>query len=558
MQQYRYKHGNMYWYKNAIIYSLDVRTFKDSNGDGTGDLTGLMQCLDYLAGLGINCLWILPFYPSPGKDGGYDITDHYDVDEKLGTLQEFILLVDKAKELGIRILVDLVVNHTSDQHPWFREARRDPNSKYRKYYIWAREKPENDSPDPIFKGVQDSNWAYDETAGEWYYHTFYDFQPDLNVSNPAVQEEIRNVVRFWLELGVHGFRIDAVPHMLRQKGTEQFDGDPHDFLRELRKFAVTRDPDVVLMGEADTKPYNYKDFFGNGDQLHMLLNFYLNNYLFLALARQSAEPLTHSLKILPHVNTVEQFANFIRNHDELDLERLTAEERELVMKQFAPEDDMRIYGRGIRRRLPPMLHNDSRRIKLAYSLLFSLPGTPVLRYGEEIGMGDLLSQKERYSVRTVMQWAHTANGGFSSAPADQLVQPAISSGEYSFEKVNVYEQAHQPASLLNTISIMINTRKAYPAFGWGWYDIVETDHPGVLAHISRQGTSIAITLHNFTEQECSVTLDLPEGDGRCITEILSDHPYETFDGQWDHIRIGPYGYRWLYRWPLPPVEGVAH
>lgn len=542
-----------YWYKNAIIYSLDVKSFRDSNGDGIGDLGGLMQSLDYLACLGINCIWMLPFYPSPLKDGGYDIIDHYNVDERIGTLQEFVHFVEMAKERGIRIMTDLVVNHTSDQHPWFREARKNKHSVFRKYYIWSEEKPENDSPDLLFPGVQKSNWSYDKTAGAWYYHTFYPNQPDLNVSNPEVQQEIKHILRFWLQLGIDGFRIDAVPHMLRNKGPEKFTGDPHDFIRDLREFANEHGQDIVLMGEADTSPDGYKKFFGDRDQLHMLLNFYLNNHLYLALAQQSAEPLTRSLNILPHSDVRNQFANFIRNHDELDLEQLKEREREEVFAAFAPKANMRIYGRGIRRRLPPMLGNDPRCIKLVYSLLFSFPGTPVLRYGEEIGMGDMLSLKERNSVRTVMQWSNTRNGGFSTAPSKQLIWPVISSGEFGFRNVNVEDQAHERSSLLNTISNMISIRKSYPVFGWGQFDVIETGQQGVLVHVSRRDASVAVALHNFTGEECTVTMPMPEEEWRYFTEILSDHLYETFDHQSGQVTIGPYGYRWLYKWPVLPV-----
>lgn len=543
-----------YWYKNAIIYSLDVKSFIDSNGDGIGDLAGLAASLDYLACLGINCIWMLPFYPSPLNDAGYDVTDQYNVDERIGSLQEFVLLTEQAKERGIRIMIDLVLNHTSDQHPWFKQAREDPDSRFRNYYIWSEKKPKNDSPDILFPGVQESNWSYDEKAGAWYYHTFYPNQPDLNVTNPVVQEEIKHIIRFWLQMGVDGFRVDAVPHMLRDKGPAKFKEDPHNFLRSLRKFADEHGKDIVLMGEADTKPDSYREFFGERDQLHMLLNFYLNNHLYLALAQEKAAPLNHSLnKLLPHADVRNQFANFVRNHDELDLEQLTKKEQQIVFNTFAPDENMRIYGRGIRRRLAPMLNNDQRRIKLVYSLLFSLPGTPVLRYGEEIGMGDMLSLKERNSVRTVMQWANTKNSGFSTAPAEKLAWPVISRGEYGYEKVNVTSQASDSGSLLNIISEMISIRKSYPAFGWGQYDVIESDHPGVLIHVSRRDTRVAIALHNFTGEECTVKLPLSPEDHPYFAEILSDHPYGRFDFRSGHIDLGPYGYRWLYKWPLDAV-----
>ncbi|UYQ95495.1 alpha-amylase family protein [Chitinophaga horti] len=535
-----------YWYKNAIIYSLDVKTFADSDGDGIGDLQGLMQNLDYLACLGINCIWLQPMHPSPLKDGGYDITDHFTIDRRLGTLAEFTQLVDKANARGIRIMMDLVLNHTSAEHPWFRDARQHKHGKYRDYYIWADERPANHDAHVVFKGVETSNWAYDTLSQSWFYHTFYHFQPDLNVFNPAVEEEIKKIILFWIRLGVNGFRIDAVPHMLRAKGQPGREGDPHDLLRRLRRFTDEHGKDIVLMGEADTEHESYDDFFGNRDQLHMLLNFHVNNHLFLALARKQSAPLCESLdELMPHSAVCNQFANFVRNHDELNLAQLEPGQQEDVLAAFAPDPDMRVYERGIRRRLPPMLNNDEHCIKLTYSLLFSMPGTPVLRYGEEIGMGDLLTLKERASVRTAMQWTDARHGGFSGS--EGWVWPLVTEGPYSYMKVNVAAQANRPHSLLNTISNMIAIRKAYPAFGWGEYEIVETGHPGVLAHICRSENTLAMALHNFTGEACRVELPLSEEDKRCLTEILADRPYELPNGSFE---LGPYGYRWLYKWPL--------
>lgn len=534
-----------YWYKNAVIYSLDIKSFADGNGDGIGDLAGLMQKLDYLACLGINCIWLQPLHPSPWKDGGYDVADHYAIDERLGSLPEFIKMTELARERGIRIMMDLVANHTSDQHPWFKDARKHKNSAYRDYYVWETERPRYHRPNIIFTGKQDSNWAYDKMAKAWYYHTFYPFQPDLNISHPKVQDEIKNILRFWIKLGVSGFRIDAVPHMLRKKGKEQLPGDAHDLLRKLRTFVDEQGEDIVLMGEADTQHESYSDFFGERDQLHMLLNFHLNNHLFLALAQKKARPLTESLnELLPNSADCNQFANFVRNHDELNIGQLNSTQQKTVLNAFAPDNNMRIYETGIRRRLPTMLNNDPRCIKLTYSLLFSLPGTPVLRYGEEIGMGDALALSERNSVRTAMQWTDGKNGGFSNNSSSW---PTISKGPYSFKHINVAAQAQDRNSLLNTLSRMISLRKAYSAFGWGQYEIIDCEHPGVLIHVCRRDSNVAVAIHNFTGDTVDVSLSLPEEERALFTEILADQAYEQLNGK---VRINGYGYRWFCRWPL--------
>ncbi|HYH56334.1 MAG TPA: alpha-amylase family protein [Anseongella sp.] len=537
-----------YWYKNAIIYSLDIKTFMDSNGDGRGDFTGLIKSLDYLSGLGITCLWVQPFFPSPNKDNGYDVSDYYAIDPDLGNLGSFVEFIDKAKENGIRVLIDLVLNHTSDQHPWFREARQDRNSKYRNYYIWVDKKPRTSGTDTVFGKHQGGNWEYDEMAKAWYYHTFYKHQPDLNITNPDVIKEIRWIMRFWLKLGVAGFRMDAVPHMIRQKGNEKFEGDPHDFFRGLREFVEEQRKDAVLLAEVDTEPERYRDFLGKSDQMHMLFNFYLNNYLFLAFARGEAGPVIKALKALPPISGKEQLATFLRNHDELDLERLSDKEREEVFAAFAPEENMRIYGRGIRRRLPPMFGNDRRRIELAYSLLFSLPGTPVFRYGDEIGMGDDLSLKERNSVRTVMQWSAEKNGGFSTASAEELFLPAISGGEFGYERLNVHQQMRDPNSFLNWMERIIAARKECIEFGRGEYEIIPSGNPGILIHCCRWKSGLSLAIHNFTGEECDVTLDLKtpeEKDPVHLIDMFGDKVYEAFDPDSPTLHLSKFGYRWL-------------
>lgn len=535
--------GNL-WYKNAIIYSLDVESYMDSDGDGIGDLKGLKHRLNYLSALGVNCVWLLPFYLSPNRDNGYDVKDYYQVDPKLGDLGHFAELVDEADELGIRILVDLVVNHTSIEHKWFQEARKSKDSKYRDFYIWVDEKPENEDIEPIFGQEQGgSTWAYDDEAKAYYYHTFYEFQPDLNLANPAVRAEIQRIMHFWLKMGIAGFRLDAATHMLREKGNSKFEGEAHDVFRSFRDFIENQRKDAILLAEVDVEPKRYHDFFGDEDQMHLLFNFYVNNYLFLALAREEAAPLEKALKDLPPNTEKEQLANFVRNHDELDLERLSDKEREEVLKEFAPDENMRVYGRGIRRRLAPMLKNDRKKMELAYSLLLTLPGTPVLRYGQELGMGDDLSLKGRSSVRTIMQWSDGKNAGFSSAPEDQMVKKLISKGKFSYKKINVAEQHRDPKSLLNWMERAINFRKESPEFGWGSYEPLETGNKKVFAHICSSKKGIGVGIHNMSGEEQSITLKLEEPQN--LDEIFANKKYSKFDPETQEFKLSPYGYRWL-------------
>lgn len=539
-----------YWYKNAVIYSLHVETFLDANGDGIGDFKGLTRSLDYLAGLGVTCIWLLPFFPSPNRDHGYDISEYLNVDPRYGNLGHFVEFLDAAEELGIRVIIDLVLNHTSTDHPWFQEARKNRHSKYRKYYIWLDEKPTNSHEDVVFGHHQGGNWEYDEVAGQYYYHTFYQHQADLNISSPEVQEEIKYILHFWLKLGIAGFRMDAVPHMLREKGNEKFKGDPFTFLVDIRTFVEEQRKDAILLAEVDTEPEKYKRYFGESNQVQMLLNFYVNNYIFLALTRKQAGPIVHALQKLPQTTLQEQMGTFIRNHDELDLERLTDAEREEVYNVFAPDKDMRIYGRGIRRRLAPMLNNDRSRMELVYSLLFSLPGTPVLRYGQEIGMGEDLSLPERNSVRTAMQWSSERNGGFSALPSDHLPIPIITDGEYGYKKVNVHGQMRDPQSFLNWIERIISVRKECAEFGFGNYEIIPTNDPAVLAHACHYKNGLSIAVHNLSDKPCTVKLDIKEEYRKHLVECFADKKYDADGLEKREMHLSPFGYRWFRKSPL--------
>ena len=534
------------WYKDAIIYSLNVETFQDSDGDGVGDFAGLTSRVDYLHALGVTCVWLLPFYPSPNRDNRYDVADYYGVDPRLGTLGDFVDFLRVARERGIRVMADLVVNHTSDQHPWFQAARADPSSKYRDYYVWADAPPADHEEGIVFPGVEVSTWTFDEAVGAYYFHRFYRHQPDLNLANPAVREEIRKIIGFWLELGVSGFRLDAAPYLIERKGVQPDHVEarrPHTFFRYMRGFLSWRRGDAALLAEANIGMDEVEDYVGAGDKLHMLFNFFGNQHLFLALAARRAAPLAGALRAMPQLPATAQWANFLRNHDELDLARLADGEREAVYREFAPAIEMRAYDRGIRRRLAPMLANDRRRLELAYSLLFALPGTPVLRYGDEIGMGEDLTLEERYSVRTPMQWEPTRNGGFSTAPAERLVRPVIAEGEYAAARVNAADQQRDPTSLLAWMQRAVGIRRATPELAWGAWEVLDAGDPAVLAlRYGCRGRTL-VTLHNLDARPC-VARVAPDAHPGEVTELLRDREYGAPDLA-GGVPLAGYGYRWL-------------
>jgi len=536
------------WYKNAVLYCLDVSTFADGNGDGVGDFRGLCDHLTYLAGIGITCVWLLPFYPSPRKDDGYDVQDYYNVHPRFGTLGDFVDFMRQADELGIRVIVDLVVNHTSDQHPWFKAARSDPQSPYRDWYVWSDKKPRKTTTGLVFPGVQKSNWTYDNTARAYYFHRFYKFQPDLNVGNPAVREEIERIMGFWLQLGVTGFRIDAVPFLIEDKSGEKPLGpEQYAYLTDFRRFLSWRRGDAMMLAEANVAPRETLHFVGDGDRMNLMFNFWANQHLFLAMACEDATPLLEALRELPPLPPTAQWANFLRNNDEIDLGRLSDEERARCFAAFGAQPEMQLYDRGIRRRLAPMLQGDRRRLELMNSLLFTLPGTPVIRYGEEIGMGDDLRLPEREAIRTPMQWsAASPNGGFSSADPRKMPRRVIAEGEYRYERVNVARQRLDFDSLLNWTERAVRTRKECPEFGWGNTQYLETGHPSVLAHISTwRGHSVA-AVHNFSRAACTVNVKWPDGVeelqflfGRDVSDPL---PAPSQGGP---IDLDGYDYRWL-------------
>lgn len=540
------------WYKNAVIYCIDVDTYMDANGDGIGDFEGLTQRLDYIAGLGITCIWLSPFYPTPNKDNGYDVMDYYNVDPRLGTLGDFVEFTRQAHERGLRIIVDLVVNHTSDQHPWFQAACQDKNSKYRNYYVWSEEKPENADEGVVFPGFQESTWTYNETAGAYYSHRFYDHQADLNITNPQVREEIQKIMGFWIALGVSGFRVDAAQFLVEARGNKtQFDVEsPYLYLKQLRDFLSWRRGDAILLAEANVGVKDLPKFFGDGDIMQMLFNFIANQHLVLGLAQEKATPLIEALQSLPEIPPVGQWANFIRNHDELTLDKLTDAEQDQIVTEMAPDRErMWIFDRGIRRRFAPLVDGDPRRLRLAYSLMLTLPGTPVINYGEELGMGDDLSLPERNPARTPMQWSNQPNAGFSTAPPDQLIRPVVSEGKYSYEHLNVAKQRRDPNSFLNWMESAIRMRKECRELGWGSWQILETGHPSVMALCCEWQGGTVIPVHNFAATSCTVRLKLNHSDGKELTDLLADQSYElrtpTAPELDPEIELEGYGFRWL-------------
>lgn len=533
------------WYKNAVIYCLNVGTFMDADGDGMGDFRGLIRRLDYLHGLGVDAVWLSPFQPSPFRDDGYDIVDYYGVDPRFGTLGDFVQFTHSAKSRGIRVLIDLVINHTSTAHPWFQEARSDPNSRYRDYYVWSKKKPKNANKGMVFPGVQDTTWTWDDKAGAYYFHRFYDFQADLNTSNPEVQAEILRIMGFWIQLGVAGFRMDAVPFIIGTKGPDvTMPEEQFDMLRTFREFIQWRRGDAVMLAEANILPEDDLEYFGrDGDRSHMMFNFQVNQNLFYGLAAADKAPLEKALKATKPRPVSGQWAQFLRNHDELDLGRLTDEQRQRVFAAFGPEENMQLYGRGIRRRLAPMLTGERRKIELAYSLMFSLPGTPVIRYGDEIGMGDDLSLPERNCCRTPMQWSDEPEGGFTKGKPHA---PVISGGPWGFQTVNVASQRRDPDSLLNWTERMIRARKEAPEIGWGDYAILDTGDAAVLAiRYDWRGNSM-LMIHNLDAAPREVLLkpDAPDGQGDRLIDILGDHHSEAEEGGQHRLVLEGYGYRW--------------
>jgi maltose alpha-D-glucosyltransferase / alpha-amylase len=525
------------WYKDAVFYELSVRAFKDSNGDGHGDLKGLTQKLDYLQNLGVDCIWMMPIYPSPLKDDGYDIADYYNIAETFGTLDDFKTLVEEAHRRGIRIIMDLVLNHTSDQHPWFQSARADRNSLYRDYYVWSDTDQRYREARIIFLDTEPSNWTWDEQAGQYYWHRFYASQPDLNFDNPRVQEEMIKIAGFWLDLGIDGFRADAVPYLFEREGTNCENlPETHSYLKRLRAFIDEHYPGRILLCEANQWPEEVRPYFGDGDEFHMGFHFPIMPRIFMALKKGRADDMIEILNRTPAIPENCQWCIFLRNHDELTLEMVTDEERQWMWQEYAPEPRMKL-NLGIRRRLAPLLDNDRRKIELANSLLFTLPGSPIIYYGDEIGMGDNIELFDRNGVRTPMQWDDSANGGFTTGtPFTDFVKGAL-----DYHHLNVAGQVAEQNSLFHALSKMIQARKQHQAFGRGSMEWIGTDNPALAVYKRTYQDEVILVLNNLSDSTQTVSLP-KEYQGRYI-DVLSN----TEQDMTNPLTLQPQSYLWLLK-----------
>jgi maltose alpha-D-glucosyltransferase/alpha-amylase len=525
------------WYLNAIFYEIYLRSFKDGNGDGIGDLAGLTQKLDYLQELGVDCLWLCPIYPSPLKDNGYDISDFYTIDPVYGSLDEFKDLVQEVQKRGMRLIMDLVVNHTSDEHPWFQTARSNPDSPYRDYYLWSDTDELYSDARIIFLDTEKSNWTWDQEAGQYYWHRFYSSQPDLNYTNPAVRSEMLNIVRFWLDMGIDGFRVDAVPYLFEEDGTNCENlPQTHEFLKYLREFVDRNYDDKVLICEANQLPEDVVDYLGDGDEFHIAFHFPLMPKIFMGLRAHNRSLIEETLKKTPDIPQGTQWGTFLRNHDELTLEMVTPEEREWMWREYAPEARMRL-NLGIRRRLAPLLDNDPRKIMLANRVLFSLPGTPFLYYGDEIGMGDNIELPDRNGLRTPMQWDTTPNAGFSESPETWL--PVIVHEPYSPAQVNVEQQLQQPASLWHQMQELITLRKNEKVFQSNRIKFIEQPDERVMLFLRSMDKDEILFVHNLSEEEIDFSVNFPRKPFKKLIDLFTNDDFEL-SGRTLSIKLKPY------------------
>jgi maltose alpha-D-glucosyltransferase / alpha-amylase len=533
------------WYKDAIFYEVYTRGFFDANGDGDGDLLGLTSKLDYFQDLGIDCLWLMPIYASPHKDDGYDIADFRQIHPTIGTVADFEGLTKAAHARGIRIIADLVVNHTSDQHPWFQEARRDPNSPYRNYYVWSDTDQIYKGTRVIFRDTEASNWTWDPVARQYFWHRFYSHQPDLNFDNPQVKKEILDVMAFWLDRGIDGFRCDAVPYLFEREGTNCENlSETHDFLKEMRQFVESRYPSSLLLAEANQWPSDLLPYFGQGDEFHMAFNFPLMPRLFMAIRREDQRPLIDIMNQMPNIPSSCQWALFLRNHDELTLEMVTDEERDYMYTEYARDPKMRL-NLGIRRRLAPLMENGRRQIELLHSMLFSLPGSPVLYYGDEIGMGDNIHLGDRRGVRTPMQWTGDRNAGFSRANPSAVYQPIILDPIYNYQAVNVEAQLASPTSLLNWVRRLIKVRREHKVFGRGSLEFIPCHNRHVVAYVRAYQDQAVLVVNNLSRFSQPVELDLSRYVGMSLTEIAGNVRFPTITALPYLVTLGPHGFYWF-------------
>jgi maltose alpha-D-glucosyltransferase / alpha-amylase len=508
------------WYKRAVFYEVLIRGFHDSNGDGTGDIRGLTQKLDYLQWLGIDCIWLLPIYESPLRDGGYDIADFFRVLPEFGDLGDFVELIDGAHKRGMRIVADLVMNHTSEAHPWFQASRSDPEGPYGDFYVWSDTKLKYEDARIIFVDTESSNWTWDPVREQYYWHRFFSHQPDLNYENPAVQDAMLEVLRFWLDLGIDGFRLDAVPYLFEEEGTNCENLPPtHDYLKRVRKEVDELYPDKVLLAEANQWPEDVVEYFGSGDECHMAFHFPVMPRIFMAVRREQRYPISEIMASTPAIPDNCQWGIFLRNHDELTLEMVTDEERDYMYTEYAKDPRMKA-NIGIRRRLAPLLENSRDQMELFTALLLSLPGSPVLYYGDEIGMGDNIYLGDRDGVRTPMQWTPDRNAGFSSCDPQRLYLPVIMDPVYGYQVINVESQMRSSTSLLQWTRRMIDVRKRHPTFGMGNYEELGASNPSVLAFVRRFGDDLVLCVNNLSRFAQPVELDLRRFEGRTPIELI--------------------------------------
>jgi maltose alpha-D-glucosyltransferase/alpha-amylase len=548
------------WYKRAVFYEVLVRAFKDSNGDGTGDLRGLTEQLDYIQWLGVDCLWLPPFYASPLRDGGYDISDFRAVLPEFGTVDDFVRLLDEAHRRGIRVITDLVLNHTSDAHPWFQESRSDPEGPYGDFYVWNDNDQKYADARIIFVDTESSNWTYDPVRGQFYWHRFFSHQPDLNFENPEVQDSMIDVIRFWLDLGIDGFRLDAVPYLFEEEGTN-CENLPrtHEFLKRLRKTVDDEFPGRVLLAEANQWPADVVEYFGDasvgGDECHMAFHFPLMPRIFMAVRRESRFPISEILAQTPKIPDGAQWGIFLRNHDELTLEMVTDEERDYMYTEYATDPRMKA-NIGIRRRLAPLLENDRNQLELFTALLLSLPGSPVLYYGDEIGMGDNIWLGDRDGVRTPMQWTPDRNAGFSHTDPGRLYLPVIMDPIYGYQAISVEAQQNSTASLLHWTRRMIEVRKRHSSFALGTFDELQSSNPSVLAYVREHdhgGTpDRVIAVNNLSRFPQPVQLDLSAYAGHTPVELTGGAQFPKIGDLPYLLTLPGHGFYWFQI--TPPTE----
>jgi len=540
------------WFKRAVFYELSVRSFADGNGDGHGDFPGLISRLDYLKWLGIDCLWLLPYYPSPRRDGGYDISDFFAIAPEFGQVDDVALLIQECHHRGIRVIADLVMNHTSDQHPWFEESRQGRDNPKADWYVWGDDDQRWPEARVIFVDAERSNWTYDDQRGQYYWHRFFAHQPDLNYDNPEVAEAMLDVVRFWLRLGLDGFRLDAVPYLYARDGTSGENlPETHAYLRRLRRVVDDEFPGRVLLAEANQWPTDVVDYFGGGtgDECHMCFHFPLMPRMFMAVRREQRRPITEILEQTPAIPENCQWGLFLRNHDELTLEMVTDEERDYMYAEYATDPRMR-RNVGIARRLFPLLDNDRRKAELFHALLFSLPGSPIMYYGDEIGMGDNMFLGDRDGVRTPMQWTPDRNGGFSAADFAELYLPPILDPVYGFAAVNVEAQQRNPSSFLHWAKRMLEVRREHPVFGLGSFELLDADNPAVFAFLrsyrrNSHVTDLVLCVNNLSKAPQPSQLMLSHLDGKVPVELTGGVAFPAIGELPYFVTLAPYGFTWF-------------